>query len=69
MPRSAIPARSRASIASIRSSERLKPIARRSSSASPPVKPADDHRDAQELLLEERHAERALQDRLEQGCG
>ena len=40
IPRSAIPARSRASIAFMRFSERLKPIARRSSSASPPVKPA-----------------------------
>ena len=35
-----MPLRSRASILSIRSTERLKPIARRSSSASPPVKPA-----------------------------
>ena len=39
IPRSAIPARSRRSIASIRSTERLNPIARRSSSASPPEKP------------------------------
>ena len=35
-----MPARSCTSIAFIRSSERLKPIARRSSSASPPVKSA-----------------------------
>ena len=35
-----MPARSRASIAFMRFSERLKPMARRSSSASPPVKPA-----------------------------
>ena len=40
MPRAAMPLRRRASIESIRSTERLKPIARRSSSASPPVKPA-----------------------------
>ena len=40
IPRSAIPERSRDSIAFIRFSERLKPMARRSSSASPPVKPA-----------------------------
>ncbi len=40
IPRSAIPARSRPSIAFMRFSERLKPMARRSSSASPPVKPA-----------------------------
>ncbi len=40
IPRSLIPRRSFSSIAVIRSCERLKPIARRSSSASPPVKPA-----------------------------
>ena len=40
MPFFSIPERRRVSIAPIRSSERLKPIARRSSSASPPVKPA-----------------------------
>ncbi len=40
IPRSAMPERSRASIAFMRFSERLKPMARRSSSASPPVKPA-----------------------------
>ena len=38
--RASMPARSFASIACIRSTERLKPMARRSSSASPPVKPA-----------------------------
>ena len=40
MPLRAIPARSLASICRMRSSERLNPIARRSSSASPPVNPA-----------------------------
>ena len=40
MPRSFMPARRRVSIAFMRLSERLKPMARRSSSASPPVKPA-----------------------------
>ena len=40
IPRAAMPARSRASIARIRATERLCPIARRSSSASPPVNPA-----------------------------
>ena len=40
MPRAAMPLRRRASICCMRSTERLKPIARRSSSASPPVKPA-----------------------------
>ena len=40
IPRSFIPARSRSSMGFIRCSERLKPMARRSSSASPPVKPA-----------------------------
>ena len=40
MPFEAIPARRRFSIDPMRSIERLKPIARRSSSASPPVKPA-----------------------------
>src|SRR5207237_1047740 len=40
IPRAAIPSRSRRSIAAMRSTERLKPMARRSSSASPPVKPA-----------------------------
>ncbi len=62
-----MPWRSRASIESIRSTERLKPIARRSSSASPPVKPAATIAMLQDLLLEERDAERALQDRLEAG--
>ena len=40
MPRSVMPARSLRSMASIRSRDRLKPMARRSSSASPPEKPA-----------------------------
>ena len=40
MPRSVIPERRRSSILIMRSLERLKPIARRSSSASPPVNPA-----------------------------
>ena len=40
IPRSAMPRRSFSTIACIRSTERFEPIARRSSSASPPVKPA-----------------------------
>ena len=40
IPRSVIPLRSLSTIAFICSTERLEPMARRSSSASPPVKPA-----------------------------
>ncbi len=40
IPRSVMPRRRRPTIACIRSTERLEPMARRSSSASPPVKPA-----------------------------
>ena len=47
--------------------ERLAPSARRSSSASPPVKSGGDHGDAQQLFLEERHSERAHEDGFERG--
>ena len=40
MPLRVMPARRRVSISRMRASERLNPMARRSSSASPPVNPA-----------------------------
>ncbi len=49
----------------MRSCERLNPIARRSSSAWPPVKPAAVIAISDQLLLKQRHAQRARQDRLQ----
>src|SRR5882724_5776815 len=66
MPLRSMPRRSLTSISCMRFSERLKPIARRSSSASPPVKPAAIMA-MQQLLLKQRYAQRAAQHRLEAG--
>ncbi len=61
-PLASMPARSFTSSARILSAERRLPSARRSSSASPPVKVGD----AQQLFLEERDAKRSSQDGFEQ---
>ena len=51
----------------MRSRERLCPIARRSSSASPGVEAGRFDRHAHPLLLKERHAQRAFEHRLQLG--
>ena len=62
-----MPARSLPSRFFIRSQERRIPTARRSSSASAPEKLATVMAMRSKLLLKERHAQRALQDRLQRG--
>jgi hypothetical protein len=64
MPLRAMPSRSWSSIFFIRCADRLKPIARRRSSAWPPVN-RRHHRNSQQLFLEKGHAKRPREDRLE----
>ena len=67
MPFAVIPARILASTSRMRFSDRFEPIARRNSSASPPLKSGDRHRHRQQLLLKQWNAECALQYRFKRG--